>query len=1042
MLSAADAGRAGAAREAGVTRFCRSAARRRSPRWRTAPSRSRASTRSSGPATRGSPPRRRSSRATARSTSTPGRARSSSAPIRGDAGVDRRGSHRAGRARSGRARDLRHDARSAGRARRRRGRGRSCRPTGPARTAIRRQRRASSSRATRARRSRSSTASRPSTSCAIGADDVTRVPRGRHDLRRPLERAGRRRLLHGIESRAADRRRGAVPRRPERRGLRARLHRADADGARHRGASARRSIALAEAEGLTAHAAIRCEVTADDDLLPSRRPPSAVSACISTRTPPAARPPCWRRSRRSRAKTSVSIPTTRPITAAASATSASRRLGAAHQRPRRRAVVAQRRSAAVRHRGQTGSRIGQPGFAAGHHRRAGVRDVRRVARSASALARCTFRPSRTSRSRSTRFSRRSRRDTRLIYLTDPNNPTGLAIPPGAVERIATAAPQRDRARRRGLRGVQRPHVHRPGARSPPQSHRRPDVREGARAGGAPRRRARRASGHARAAPAHPAAVQRQHRGRARARAALDDRAYLEWYVAQSVESRELIYAFCRRHGFSYWPSEANFVLMRVGADAAATRRRCSRARGILVRDQIAAPGCARLHPHHRRRRRPHAALPRRAGGCPCVAHALIAGRPKRTSACGSTSTAAAVRVRTGIRFLDHMLELVARHGGFDLVIARRRAISTSTRTTPSRTPASRSARPCRARSASKRGINRAGYFVMPMDETLAVAAHRSLRPAVRRRRSQGCARQAVGDLPAELVQDFFEGFASAARANVHVKVLYGRSSHHQIEAVFKAFARALRVGVRDRIERLAQDAAVDERTCFVTRSPLVDYGAGNLTSVVKGLAAVGADVRVATDARAISTARARSSSPASATSPRRAPLDDRLAPGDPRRRSRAAAPLLGICLGLQWLFDGSDEAPDLPGLGVFAGPLLAPQRRRQGAARRLEHARSHTPRPSRLLDGIRAGASAYFTHSYAAPVVDATVATTTHGVTFASVGRARPRLRRAVPSGEVRRDRPPAARQLPVASRGRPPDAGQARDRVPRRPRRRRSSRA
>ena len=92
----------------------------------------------------------------------------------------------------------------------------------------------------------------------------------------------------------------------------------------------------------------------------------------------------------------------------------------------------------------------------------------------------------------------------------------------------------------------------------------------------------------------------------------------------------------------------------------------------------------------------------------------------------------------------------------------------------------------------RKGINRAGYFVMPMDETLAVVAidlggrpHTVVDIKVRVR--------LVGDLQTELVTDFFEGFASGARANVHVKVLYGRSNHHKIEACFKAFARALRV---------------------------------------------------------------------------------------------------------------------------------------------------------------------------------------------------------------------------------------------------------
>ena len=87
---------------------------------------------------------------------------------------------------------------------------------------------------------------------------------------------------------------------------------------------------------------------------------------------------------------------------------------------------------------------------------------------------------------------------------------------------------------------------------------------------------------------------------------------------------------------------------------------------------------------------------------------------------------------------------------------------------------------------------------MPMDETLAVAAiDLSGRPAAVIK--LGCRVRRVGDLQAELIHDFFEAFASAARANVHLAVLYGRSSHHQVEAVFKAFARALRVAcARDR----------------------------------------------------------------------------------------------------------------------------------------------------------------------------------------------------------------------------------------------------
>ncbi len=148
-------------------------------------------------------------------------------------------------------------------------------------------------------------------------------------------------------------------------------------------------------------------------------------------------------------------------------------------------------------------------------------------------------------------------------------------------------------------------------------------------------------------------------------------------------------------------------------------------------------------------------------------------------------------VRTGIRFLDHMLELFARHGGFDLSILATGDLDVDAHHTVEDVGIALGEAVLQA-VGNKRGINRAGYFVMPMDETLAVAAiDLSGRPFPVVELKVRAAM--VGDLPVELVQDFFEGFANAARANVHVKVLYGRSSHHQIEAVFKAFARALRV---------------------------------------------------------------------------------------------------------------------------------------------------------------------------------------------------------------------------------------------------------
>src|SRR3954471_17135872 len=148
-------------------------------------------------------------------------------------------------------------------------------------------------------------------------------------------------------------------------------------------------------------------------------------------------------------------------------------------------------------------------------------------------------------------------------------------------------------------------------------------------------------------------------------------------------------------------------------------------------------------------------------------------------------------VSTGIRFFDHMLELFTRHGGFDLKLQAKGDLDVDQHHTVEDVGIALGEAVSHA-LGNRRGINRAGYFVMPMDETLAVVAlDLGGRPHTIVDLLVNVA--TVGDLQTELVHDFFEGFAMAARANVHVKVMYGRSNHHKIEAVFKAFARALRV---------------------------------------------------------------------------------------------------------------------------------------------------------------------------------------------------------------------------------------------------------
>ena len=162
---------------------------------------------------------------------------------------------------------------------------------------------------------------------------------------------------------------------------------------------------------------------------------------------------------------------------------------------------------------------------------------------------------------------------------------------------------------------------------------------------------------------------------------------------------------------------------------------------------------------------------------------------------------------------------------------------------------------------------------------------------------------------------------------------------------------------------------------------LVDYGAGNLTSVIKGFHAVGAELRTIVDVNDLEGAEAiviPGVGHFSATAS--------LGPdwqGAIREMVSAGIPLLGICLGLQWLFDGSDEAPDIPGFGLMSGRCF-----RLSGNVKVPHVGWNTlgatARPSRLLEGLPPDSSAYFTHSYAAPVGADTVAITTHGVPFAS----------------------------------------------------------
>lgn len=147
-------------------------------------------------------------------------------------------------------------------------------------------------------------------------------------------------------------------------------------------------------------------------------------------------------------------------------------------------------------------------------------------------------------------------------------------------------------------------------------------------------------------------------------------------------------------------------------------------------------------------------------------------------------------IATGVRFLDHMLELFAKHGGFDLTLQAAGDMDVDQHHTVEDVGIVLGQLFAGA-LGERKGINRAGYYVVPMDETLAVAAvdlggrpYLVYKDKVKTR--------TVGDLQAELLEDFFHGFTTHAGANLHAKVLYGRSNHHKVEAIFKCWARAMK----------------------------------------------------------------------------------------------------------------------------------------------------------------------------------------------------------------------------------------------------------
>ena len=529
-----------------------------------------------------------------------------------------------------------------------------------------------------------------------------------------------------------------------------------------------------------------------------------------------------------------------------------------------------------------------------------------------------------------------------------------AFLPARSRRIAEPRPHALVLRRRGLCRFQRPHAHRPAARRDAGTS--SSAARSPKATGSPgcaSARSSRIPTRSNSSQRAAAAVQRQHlRDARRSTAALDDRA-LPRLVRRGA-------ARIARAGLRLLPAS------RARSTGRARPTSCSSASGPDVRRIVGRPRRARhsrsrqvgvarlrrLHPAHRRRRRAHD-----TGAWPPWRTSLRRARIDRQTT--ETQIQLALNldgrgrydVDTGIRFLDHMLELFARHGGFDLTIAA------DGRPRRGRAPHRRGRRH-RARRGRARGARRrSAASTAPATSSCRWTRRWPSPPSICPGRPFAVvdlttsARRRVGDLPTELVQDFFEGFANAGARQ--------RAPEGAVRPVEPSPDRSRVQGVRARAARrllegsAARDACCRRRRACCEAIALVDYGAGNLTSVIKGFDAVGADVRVVSDAR-------RSRRRERDRRPRRRPLRRDGVARCRRGATRFASaiergvPLLGICLGLQWLFEGSDEAPDAAG----SRPACPAAASGSSGDVKVPHVGWNTldriGRPSRLLDGVPA----------------------------------------------------------------------------------------
>ena len=343
-------------------------------------------------------------------------------------------------------------------------------------------------------------------------------------------------------------------------------------------------------------------------------------------------------------------------------------------------------------------------------------------------------------------------------------------------------------------------------------------------------------------------------------------------------------------------------------------------------------------------------------------------------------------IDTGCGFLNHMLELFARHGRFDLVLTCHGDVEVDYHHTTEDVGIALGQAFARA-LGDMRGIQRYGSFYLPMDEALVLCAV-DLSGRCTLNWDIHCTTEKVGDFDVECAKEFWLGFARSVPATVHFVQFAGENTHHILEACFKGGRSRAERGGEDRRSPQGRDSFHERTTGMIA---IIDYGVGNLFSLKSSLKQLGLEAVVTADADTIRKADRLILPGVGAFGDA---MDKLVATGlVPVIRAEAEKkPLLGICLGMQLLFEKSYEYGEHAGLGFIQGevcPLEPDLADKSLKVPQIGWNALHIVKDDPLFQYIREGEYVYYVHSYYGKnCTESTLATSEYSIPVTGAVRA------------------------------------------------------